>query len=108
MENQTMFTIDDIKRRHKGFWFTPDTMRFFSSRVLPDVFPVEDGGALFISSERYDEESPRKYSVRKCDGVSGYIDTVGEFMGHATIVQARNHAKVHASRPDECPYCSAS
>lgn len=105
---KTMFSIDDIKRRHSGSWFTPDTMRFFKSRVLPDVFPMEDGSALFISSERYSDDSPRKYSVRKCDGETGSIDTVGEFMGHANIIQARNHAKVHAARPDECPFCSAS
>lgn len=103
--SQTMFTIDDIKRRHRGYWFTPETMRFFSSRLLPDVFPMEDGSALFISSERYSEDTPRRYSVRICRP-DGDIDTVGEFQQHTNTVQARNHARMHARNPESCAFCA--
>lgn len=111
MESRPPSSIEQIKAlaaasAHSTYWFAPDTMRHFRSRVTDYVWPLaDDRGSLFITSERQDEESPRRYSVRKCD-LSGEIDTVGEFMGHATMVDARNHAGVHSTRPDTCPYCS--
>ncbi len=63
-------------------------MRFFDTRVLKDVY----GGRYFITSERFDDDTPRLYTVREADD-NGRISTVGEFQGHATILDAQKEAK---------------
>lgn len=84
-------TIADIRSANDAageFWFSPDTLRFFDGRVLAGVI----GGNLFITSERYDMDSPRAYTVRRAHA-DGSIDTVGEFMGYVTANAARNAAR---------------
>jgi len=56
---------------HAGsHFFSPDTMRFFSSRVLSDVWPVESYATaeghryFFVTSERHGDDAPRHYAVR--------------------------------------------
>ncbi len=84
-----MFNINNIKQanREAGFYFfSPDSMRFFDSRVLPTVY----GGRFFITSERSGFDDPtRTYTVREFMP-DGSIETVGEFNGHATIPLAKN------------------
>ena len=86
------YTIEQIKRangRAGGYWFDPDTMRFFSTRVMSRVFPVP-GGALFVTSDRHPAGMGRwirRYSVRRADG-TGQISTVGDFGGYPTRAQA--------------------
>jgi hypothetical protein len=63
-------------------FFTKGAMRFFNSRILPTVY----GGRYFITSERFDHNSPRYYTIREC--VAGHIETVGEFQEYATSGQA--------------------
>ena len=68
-----LFSIDAIRRptrKRSYFYFSPDTMRFFKSRVMQDVFPLEDG-ALFVTSERR-EGDVRRYTIRRAwdDGTS--------------------------------------
>lgn len=46
-----------------GHFFDADTLRFFNSRILSDLFPVDDSSGYFVTSERYEDE-PRTYSVR--------------------------------------------
>lgn len=67
-------------------WFSPNTMRFFSSRVSEIVYPAPDG-AYFVSSERESFCAPRRYTVRYCSD-DGTIDTIGEFQRYATRDQA--------------------
>lgn len=104
-------TIEAIKSaaansKHSTYWFDADTMRYFSTRVADYVIPMtDDSGSLFITSDKQDEESLRRYTVRKCD-LDGEISTVGEFLGHKNMTQARNHAVVHAARLDACPFCT--
>jgi hypothetical protein len=47
-------------KRLSSHWFSPDAMRFFNSRVHPDVY----GGRFFVSSERAGWDRPRRYTVR--------------------------------------------
>ena len=58
--------IQDIKRLAKEgkspYFFSPDTMRFFSSKVYKHIKEVS-AGFLFITSERYGE-LPRHYQLR--------------------------------------------
>ncbi|MDO8690676.1 MAG: hypothetical protein Q7R39_11820, partial [Dehalococcoidia bacterium] len=45
--------------------------------------------AYFVTSEQFDDRSPRLYTVRVCNLSTGDIDTVGKFQGHATSAEAR-------------------
>ena len=73
-----MITIDDIKTankvRHHHF-FDPETIRFFNSRTLPEVYSGP-GGIFFVTSERVDT-GPRFYKVRHFYPDTGGITTCG-------------------------------
>jgi hypothetical protein len=92
-------SLREIRAAHKGYWFDKDSMRFFDSKILPGVYPAEDG-AYFISSERRDENQPRLYTVRFADS-DGDIWTEGEFQGHNTLSSAKQAAinsAIHGSQ----------
>lgn len=62
-----------FKRAHKdagGFFFSPDTMRFFSSRIESDLYR----GRVFITSEKWGHENARHYAVRIIRDVM-HVDT---------------------------------
>jgi len=85
------FTVEQIKDAHAasgGCWFSPDTMRFFKSRVLSGVY----GGRYFVTSEQF-PSGVRAYSVRQVSGDGSSISTVGRFGGYATAYQARAAAR---------------
>ena len=87
----TYFTIQDIKNANRAaghHFFSPDTMRFFGSRILRGVI----GGKYFITSEQREYDTPRRYTVRVCDD-RGHIDTVGDFHSYDTPAQARAAAR---------------
>jgi hypothetical protein len=84
-----VFSIGDIQRANRDAghrFFSPDTMRFFGSRVMPTVY----AGRFFITSERsgFDYNSPRTYTVREFFPDAS-IETVGEFNAYKTPAQAR-------------------
>lgn len=79
-------SIDEIKAAHTGHWFSPDTMRFWGTRVYPEVYQG-DGVTYFISSDR-DPWGCRLYSVRFCT-LEGDIGTVEPFQGYSTLRAAR-------------------
>lgn len=70
-----------------GYFFTVDTMRFFSSRVLWDTLEEVAGGYVFLTSEAM-PNGPREYNLRTWDAQNG-VDTVDTF---PTLKQA------HAAR----------
>jgi len=69
--------ITDIKKLAKDglspYFFSPDTMNFFNSKVYKDVRAVK-GGYLFITSEVFGDNS-RDYSLRLIDS-QGRIKTL--------------------------------
>ena len=72
--------IDHIKTKNEQagyFFFEKGAMRFFNSRICPTVYKG-DGGVFFITSEQFDHNSERKYTVRKVNA-DWTIRTVGEF-----------------------------
>ena len=94
-----MNTIEEVKAAHAargGYFFTPDAMRFFDSRILSPVFP----GGVFITSERdkgarilggyvppaWDGE--RRYTVRVCtpDGDVLPASDFGQFSTRAAAI----------------------
>lgn len=62
-----LHSVDQAKSRNSQaglYFFSPDTMRFFGSRVSDIAYPVRRTGGLYIvTSERQDDQHPRLYSV---------------------------------------------
>lgn len=96
-------TIDDVKRinaRMGYHFFSPATMRFFSSRVESELLENH----CFVTSEQ-DNGSPlsdirawngeRRFSVRFFDENSGIIETVGEFGAYDTLEDAIKAARAY-------------
>lgn len=86
--------IDVIQRLNKNkgkFFFSLDTMRFFKSRTPQIAIYDTDHNpnkAYFVTSEQFDYNSPRLYTIRVCDMTTGEIDTVGEFQQYSTASKA--------------------
>lgn len=79
--------IEQIKQANREagrFFFSPDTMRFFASRVLPTVY----GGRFFVTSEKrgFDDDG-REYRVRVAFD-NGEIETVEFRRADGTEVKA--------------------
>lgn len=80
-----------------SYWWTPDTMRFFGTRVGSEFYGP--GGLYFVTSEAHPhplERWPakvRKYTVRKYNPESNDIETIGEFGGYRTASPARTEAR---------------
>lgn len=92
--------LDDIVKRNGvtgGKWFDPSSMRFFGCRLLSPIYPLKDGRALFVTSER--DRYPggawngqRRYTLRGALA-NGEIQTVGEFGEYDTARQAHAAAR---------------
>ena len=80
-------------------WFDAGTMRFFRSRVARRAYQGPHA-LTFVSSERYDDATPRLYTVRcivqREDG--WHVATVGEFQAYATRREADRAARQYAER----------
>ena len=99
-------TVSDLRAitDHAGsYFFAPNAMRFFKSRVLEGIYPGGDSKAVpgavfyFVTSEVYVDD-PRHYTVRRAvlgsqrdDRPAIDIATVGEY--HATPAEARRAAR---------------
>lgn len=94
---KTIEEIREANRRAGLFFFSPDTMRFFRSRVGREVY----GGRFFVTSEQFDDSSPRLYSVRRAND-DGSIDTASEFQGYTSGAEARLAAH-ELARLEEVP-----
>jgi len=89
----TMNQLERYNGNRNYYFFSPDTMRFFSSRIqtLP---PYK--GRVFVTSERSNWNSPRLYSVRVIQP-SGNIETIGDFQGFTSRYSAHAYAKAYAA-----------
>lgn len=90
--------IEEIKAANRagGYaWFEPDAMRFFRSRISKEVF----GGMIFVSSELDYAGRSRRYTVRYIRP-DGSIGTVGDFLEHETLAEAKRAAQQAAERLD--------
>jgi hypothetical protein len=86
----TVRTIADARRANLAagqHWFSADAMRFFRSRVHGPII----GDGYFVTSEQFDDDAPRRYTVRRIDA-RGHVSTVGESQAHATLTAARTAA----------------
>lgn len=85
-----VYTIHDIKNNHKGYFFSPDTIRFWKSRICGEVF-CSKTLCFFVTSEQFLNEG-RKFTVRRYNPTTKSIDTVGEYHQLDTKTQALNIA----------------
>ena len=89
-------SINQIKCLNKAkglFFFSPDTIRFFHSRVGQTAYVI-GGVAYFITSEQRECDTPRKYTIRKANLETGNTGTVGEFQAYGTNAQAMSALKM--------------
>lgn len=72
-----------------NFWFSKDSMNFFSSHVGGTAYLKKgsDIEGYFVSSEK-SPNNPRKYSIRTFDLKTGTVGTEGEFQAYNTEKQA--------------------
>ena len=103
-------TIDDAKRinKEKGqYFFSPDTMRFFKSKIERDIlrFGQLIDNKYFVTSEQFDYDSPRLYSIREFNPDTGDIKTVGEFQEFKNKKTAREFAWCLADHNGDVDMC---
>jgi hypothetical protein len=80
---------DDIAKVTDGYWFRPDTMRSFGSRILSGA-RIIGHKFYFVSSEWTGFDRDRRgYSIRVWDADTDTMDTVGEFNQYDTGAQAK-------------------
>jgi len=94
---ETLWTVNRIKdavRAAGSHWFDPDTMKFFGTRVLSEVYQGP-GGIYFVTSDHtFDRQ--RRYTVRSFNPESADIGTVGE-LASMTKGKAQRLAKKSAA-----------
>jgi len=93
----TTISFSEIKAKNKRggfFFFEPDTMKFFNSRIEGNIAFVKGNNAYFITSEqRPNSEEPRRYTVRRANLKSGDIETEGDFQEYGKASQAMAEIK---------------
>lgn len=112
-QRNTVHTVDDIRAiaDYAGsHFFSADTMRAFSSRVLSGIVALDGHeskpGArfLFVTSERHGDESPRHYAVRMMtlgtnERGRGDVDILSVGYNLPSAAQARAQLKKLATAP---------
>jgi hypothetical protein len=97
-----MDSIQEVMKANKrngGHWFDDDTTRFFRSKVERTYRRTT--GLVFITSEQFDDDSPRLFTVRDADD-NGKVSTVGNFQRFATLDEAIAVAQTIRSAPWVC------
>lgn len=93
-----IYSLNDLKNHYsrltQGHWFKPDTMRFFNSRLSEDLFyDHKEACIYFVSSEKFNFEAPRLYTIRKYCIYTGSIDDVNGFQNYNSGQTAKNVIK---------------
>lgn len=99
LSRKPSMTMADVRRlnREKGqYFFSPDTMKFFDSRVESELI----GNRFFVTSEQFSGDpalgvpaGERLFSVREFDSKTGRVKTYGDFQKFKTRAEALNKAK---------------
>lgn len=94
------YTMDEIVRLNgeKGMnFFSPDTMRWWGTRLMPASVKCGKGGVFFVTSEYANfRREGRVYVVRKFYPKTARVGTVQRF-------NDANTAKRYAARCSVCP-----
>ena len=84
-----MADVKRINRDNGKYFFEKGALKFFNSRIGNTLY----GNKYFVTSEQYNENFPRLYTIRMFDVNTGSVDTVGEFQEFTTGQQAISHIK---------------
>lgn len=84
-----MSEIKRIAKKAGSRFFDPDYMSFFSSRACGDGVRCGNN-VFFVTSEQFDYNSPRLYTIRILALDSGHIDTMGKYQQYETSKQAHD------------------
>jgi len=90
-------SMADLKRRHRGHFFSRDTMKFWGSTAHRWVYAGTEHWFFVTSEHQYDREGklPRRHTVRAMNK-QGLISTMDGFLRHAHIEDAREAARAAA------------
>lgn len=82
-------TVIEANEENGRYFFTPDTMAFFSS-VLIGVPVIARGGAraYFVTGERAPDWDKHRYTVRVSILSTGDVDTISELGAYRTPAEA--------------------
>jgi len=85
-----------IKAKNKaegGHFFDKDAMRFFNSRIEVKKAKVKGRKAFFVTSERFNETYPKKYTIHMMNLDTGRTDAQGEFQKYKSREEALSDLK---------------
>lgn len=89
-------TLETLRKNNQAaghHWFSPETMRFFRSRVSSRLYRRADGRVYFVTSESGSFGSvPRLYTVRYTDDAGASVKTAGAFRAFTCRRTAHRHA----------------
>ncbi len=86
---KTMADVKALNRVKGNYFFDPDTMRFWHSKVHGGLIL----GKYFITSEDNYDRMSRLFSIRAINWTNGAIDTVGAFQQFHTVEDAKEFIK---------------
>jgi len=95
MRYEKVYSMYEAMQVHEdtgGYWFSPGARRFFRSFWGSFDYITR----TFISSERFDDASPRRFSLRLFSVDFSSIETISEFQEFDTRAQALAAQKRHA------------
>ncbi len=92
------YTLDQIKRANAeagNHWFSPDTLRFFGSRVHATTYGPDSRGRVYFVSSEYTgfERSARGYTVRVFEPRDGSVSSCSDFNDFGTRSAAHAAAR---------------
>lgn len=93
-------TIADVKRinRQNGYhFFDADTMRFWGTSMVSELFPNN----TFVTADDNYDRSKKLYTVRLFNEDTGDIKTVCGFQRFASLDEAVSAAKAYAPDQEE-------
>lgn len=88
------WSLSEIRRANELaglYFFSPDTLRFFRSRVS-DRIHRGPGGIFLVTSEQA-PDSPRRWTVRRFHPETASVDTVGAFEAYGNAAEAHRVAR---------------
>jgi hypothetical protein len=82
------------------YFFAKDTMRFFKSKVLPEIWEGRDYIFFVTSEQGPTEQDKHRYSVRRFNKETADIRTEGTFQAYETPREAKKAAE-NAAKLDQ-------
>ena len=86
----TISNLAHINESMGKFFFRKTSMAFFNSRLGDIIYRKGKSNLVyFISSERMNFQSPRRFTIREMNLDSGDVNNIGEFQGYPTSYSAK-------------------